>query len=232
MSRPYYSVKHVESMALLPEKLTRGRAYFVDDEQVIVIDHGRGPVIYGGKPGPQGATGEPIPELQDQIDSLVQAELTTQKNLWELKTLHKEDINRLQDSWDGKAEHLQEQADLNAAAILSLIDTLQEKITQYDAAISTLAKTVANLYPANFNPEGGETNADPLDGEQITTDAGTWTIEQTILEDGSIVLNLSATELVIDTIDVGDSVGYDGTNWTVSSVTRNDDGTISLTLDQ
>ncbi|MBQ2616663.1 MAG: hypothetical protein IJF90_07365, partial [Synergistaceae bacterium] len=83
-----------------------------------------------------------------------------------------------------------------------------------------------------FNPEGGDTNADPLDGEQITTDAGTWTIEQTILEDGSIVLNLSATELVIDTIDVGDSVGYDGTNWTVSSVTRNDDGTISLTLDQ
>lgn len=219
-------------MSLLPEKLTRGRAYFIDDEQVIVIDHGRGPVIYGGKPGPQGASGEPIPELQDQIDSLVQAELTTQKNLWDLKTLHKSDVERLQSDFSHRAEHIQEQTNLNASAILSLIDTLQEKITQYDAAFATVAKTIANLYPANYNPEGGEANADPLDGEQITTEAGTWTIEQTILEDGSIVLNLSATQLVIDTIDAGDSIGYDGTNWTVSKVVRNEDGTISITLDQ
>ena len=231
MSRPYYSVRHIESIDLLPEKLTRGRAYFVDDEQVIIIDHGKGPVIYGGRPGPQGEAGEPLPQLQDQIDSLVQAELSTQKTLWELKTLHKNDLDRVHENFSDVTSHLQEQTNLNASAILSLIDTLQEKITQYDAAFSTLAKTIANLYPATFNPEGGDTNADPLDGEQITTEAGTWTIEQTILEDGSIVLNLSATELVIDTIDVGDSVDYDGTSWTVSGVTRHDDGTISITLD-
>ena len=69
---------------MLPEKLTRGRAYFVDDEQVIVIDHGQGPVIYGGKPGPQGQTGEPLPQIQDQIDKLSEAELYTQGTIWQL----------------------------------------------------------------------------------------------------------------------------------------------------
>lgn len=84
MSRPYFTARHIESMALLPETLEVGRAYFVDDEQVIVIDHGRGPVIYGKSTGPQGAAGEPIPQLQDQIDKLAEASLSQSKTIWEI----------------------------------------------------------------------------------------------------------------------------------------------------
>ncbi len=69
----YYGVSHIEKLTLLPETLELGRAYFVDDEGYIVIDHGRGPIIYGNRPGPQGQAGEPIPQLQDQIDYLTEA---------------------------------------------------------------------------------------------------------------------------------------------------------------
>lgn len=72
-TQPYWSAKHVRTLAELPAKLTLGRAYFVDDEQIIIIDHGSGPVYYGAKPGPQGQPGEPIPILQNQIDSLTDA---------------------------------------------------------------------------------------------------------------------------------------------------------------
>ena len=84
MSRPYFTAKHVETMTLLPENLEVGRAYFVDDEQVIVIDHGRGPVIYGNSPGPQGIAGEPIPQLQEQIDQLAEASLNHTKIIWDI----------------------------------------------------------------------------------------------------------------------------------------------------
>ncbi len=73
MSEPYIGVSHIEKLRKLPDVLERGRAYFVDDEGYIVIDHGRGPIIYGNRPGPQGEPGEPIPQLQDQIDYLTEA---------------------------------------------------------------------------------------------------------------------------------------------------------------
>ena len=70
-------------MALLPETLEIGRVYFIDDAQVIVVDHGKGPVIYGGVPGPQGEPGEPLPQIQEQIDTLSGAilNLTSRSNL-------------------------------------------------------------------------------------------------------------------------------------------------------
>lgn len=76
MARPEYSFKHVPSSALLPENLTRGRIYFLDDEGTIIINHGRGPVTYGhrrGLPGPPGPAGDPQPELQEQINLLIDA---------------------------------------------------------------------------------------------------------------------------------------------------------------
>ena len=84
MSRPYFTARHLESMALLPETLEIGRVYFIDDAQVIVVDHGKGPVIYGGVPGPQGEPGEPLPQIQEQIDTLSGAILNLTKIIWEI----------------------------------------------------------------------------------------------------------------------------------------------------
>ena len=254
-------------MSLLPEKLTRGRAYFVDDEQVIVIDHGQGPVIYGGKPGPQGQAGEPLPQIQDQIDKLSEAELYTQGNIWTLKqelkknitdtlalieqeaqtakdytdalssrtesqisdisSSHTSDLTHIHTLLDDTDSRLQSQAEQNSSAILSLIKTIQDKFSDYDNALAIITKTISSLYPSPYAEEQPE---DPLDGETITTDAGTWKIEQTYLDDGTILLELEADELLITSIQVGDKIDYDGSSWQVVSKTT-EDGMITLTLE-
>ena len=55
----YYGVSHIETIEQLPPELERGRAYFIDSEGYIVIDHGRGPIVYGNRPGPAGNISEP-----------------------------------------------------------------------------------------------------------------------------------------------------------------------------
>ena len=249
MTRPYYSVKHVESLSDIPQNLTRGRAYFVDDEQVIVIDHGQGPITYGGKPGPQGQAGEPLPQLQEQLDDNAAASLTTSKTIWGFHKDYKANIQRLDDnasalakSLDNKASIVAGQADdkfefvkaltdKNAEAILLLINEVQTKFNEYDSGMAIIAKSIANLYPESFN-QGGENNEDPLDGETLSTDAGTWTIQQTILKDGSIVLNLTAKTLSIENITIGDSVDFDQSTWRITGASQNEDGSVSITLDQ
>ena len=55
------SSRNVKSRRLLPPVLKRGRKYFIEDEGVIVVDHGEGPREYGRNPtavGPQGPRGE------------------------------------------------------------------------------------------------------------------------------------------------------------------------------
>ena len=230
MSRPYYSVKHVESMSLLPAKLTRGRAYFVDDEQVIVIDHGNGPVTYGGKPGPQGQAGEPLPMLQDQIDELAEASLKVQKFLWDESNKSREAHTRLEHQVTEGRDFLQEQVDMASSAILRLAGVVKEEAEKNDAAIAILAKSISELYPDTFRPGGGDEDADPLDNETITTPAGTWTIQQTTLKDGTIILNLEAQELFIETLTVGQAVDFDGSTWKVQDYERDEDGTIRLTI--
>lgn len=84
MSRPYWSVRFVPTESALPSKLERGRAYFIGDKQVIIVDYGNGPITYGGIPGPQGAPGEPQPMLQGQIDLLAEASIDTTKHLFEV----------------------------------------------------------------------------------------------------------------------------------------------------
>ena len=311
MARPYFTAKHVESMVLLPNNLEIGRAYFVDDEQVIVIDHGRGPVVYGKSPGPQGIAGEPIPQLQDQIDTLSEAVLITNKTIWDINerekleaaqtdsdfletyrfvnrtterleqnltervanetVMRKAAINNMQLQHDLDirterqhtdseiervsqehtndvatlqqviAENLQhsdsltqerfdfvkELTDHNAEAIASLINTLQTQFAKYDSALNILARSISELYPEHFAPEDSQN--DPLDNETISTDAGSWTIQQTILKDGTVVLNLAATELVIDTLKIGDSVDFDGGYWTVENISTTD-GVTSITI--
>ena len=71
MARSYIKHEHVRTLAELPEKLVKGRIYFVDDEGYIVIDHGdnRGTQIYGNRPGIQGEPGEPIPQIFSDIET-------------------------------------------------------------------------------------------------------------------------------------------------------------------
>ena len=235
MPKPYFTAKHIESMDLLPDTLEIGRAYFVDDEQVIVIDHGRGPVIYGGATGPQGIAGEPIPQLQEQIDSLTAEAFTTQNTIWDINTrevAHHEAIQNtiadvrseilqvIQNQTQAFNEALQAQREDLTTALLDLGEKL-------DSALNILAKSIANLYPEHYAPE--DSQDDPLDNETIQTDAGSWTIQQTTLKDGTIVLNLEAQNLVIDTIQIGDTVDFDGSTWTVEDITTTD-GTTSITI--
>lgn len=235
MAKPYFTAKHVESMALLPETLEVGRAYFVDDEQVIVIDHGRGPVTYGGATGPQGIAGEPIPQLQSQIDSLTAEALTTQKTIWDINTrevahyeaiqstiadVRSEILQVIQNQTETFNEALQAQHD-------DLTTALQDQGERIDSALNILAKSIANLYPEHYAPE--DSQDDPLDNETVSTPAGSWTIQQTTLKDGTIVLNLEAQSLVIDTIHIGDTVDFDGSTWTVEDISTTD-GTTSITI--
>ena len=213
MPRPYFTAKHVESMSLLPETLEVGRAYFVDDEQVIVIDHGRGPVIYGGAAGPQGVAGEPIPQIQSQIDALAAEAFTTQKTVWDI---NKRELDR----------HEQIQ-NLIAGVKTEITQAVQEQADRMDSALNIIAKSIANLYPEHYAPE--DSQDDPLDNETVSTPAGTWTIQQTTLKDGTIVLNLEAQELVIDHIKIGDSVDFDGSTWLVEDVS-NQDGVTTITI--
>ena len=310
MSRPYWTAKHVGTGTLLPKKLTKGRAYFVEDEQVIVVDHGDGPITYGGKPGPQGQAGEPIPQLQDQIDKLAEASLRTLFDIWylhsenraaretsqqlfsdptraiqeqiyslkaqtesqdihfgqvqdqidhlahgELQTLltlmyvketltetHSSDRANLESLLSDVAGHLQDQIDhLTHGELQTLLfmwqmkqehdsrlKTLQDKLNEYEAELLGLKEQIADL-PSTIV---AEEHIDPLDNETITTDAGTWKIEQTYLEDGKILLELDAEELFIDVLTEGDKISYDGTEWIVTGYEVNEDGSISMKLQQ
>jgi len=239
MARPYFTAKHVESMALLPDNLKIGRAYFVDDEQVIVIDHGRGPVIYGKSPGPQGIAGEPIPQLQDQIDALAEAELTTQRTLWDI---NEREISRHEDLDAKIAANLEHSASEtakcfsfaeelsahNAEAIASLIDTMHTQFQKYDSALNILARSIAELYP-DIHSSTEDPYEDPLDNETIYTDAGAYTIQQTTLKDGTIILNLTPQEQIVDTLKAGDSVDFDGSTWLVEDISTSG-GTTTITI--
>ena len=124
-------------------------------------------------------------------------------------------------------DFVKELTDHNAEAIASLINTLQTQFAKYDSALNILARSISELYPEHFAPEDSQN--DPLDNETISTDAGSWTIQQTILKDGTVVLNLAATELVIDTLKIGDSVDFDGGYWTVEDISTTD-GVTSITI--
>ena len=149
MSKPFFSVKHVETMKLLPEKLQVGRIYFVDDEQVIVIDHGNGlpPVIYGGKPGPQGPAGTPQANIQRELDVLAQTSLAIEALLWDEGEKLRTDIQHLDDKTKSTLDILFDLVNTNSQSIMSLTWTIKETFDSYDAAFATLAKAVSNLYP-------------------------------------------------------------------------------------
>ena len=129
MSNTYWSIKHVESMLDLPDTLTRGRAYFVDDERVIVIDHGRGPVVYGGKAGPQGIAGDPLPQLQEQADYLAAASFSLQGLIYELHQKHKTETARLDSALEAETQRA---ADALAAETARLDSALESEVQRLE----------------------------------------------------------------------------------------------------
>lgn len=133
MAQTKWSTKHVRTLADLPKKLTIGRAYWVDDEHYIVIDHGKGPVIYGNKTGPQGSPGEPIPILQAQIDSLTEASFKTSYWIDELNQTRKKSEELLQKHIDNSNSALNETIDEKSNESIARDEKLSENISFIDA---------------------------------------------------------------------------------------------------
>lgn len=136
MAQIKWSAKHVRSLADLPDKLTIGRAYWVDDEHYIVIDHGQGPVIYGNRTGQQGQPGEPIPILQAQIDSLTEAAFSTAFWIDELnqtrkksETLLQQQINLREQESKSRDDSLSENISLKENESVARDEALSENIS-------------------------------------------------------------------------------------------------------
>lgn len=229
MTRPLFSVKTVATEALLPAHLTVGRAYFVQDEQIIIIDHGdgRGPVRYGDKPGPQGIAGEPIPSLQGQIDELAFASLRTSINIHNINKKNKADIAHLQTLITDNLEMLKSQNVDNANAIMTLLVTVRDKFLEYDSALNILAHTLSNLYPSSHGGTSGDGSNNTPSGI-ITADDGTqYSIENAYVDGdtGVVVVKLYNSEPLKE----GDTVQLDNGYFVINTLDA-DNGIVSITL--
>ena len=185
MARPYYSVKHVRTLAELPQKLTRGRAYFVDDEAYIIIDHGMGPVIYGNKSGPQGQPGEPIPILQAQIDELTRASFGNTFNLYEFNNARKQDIQFEMDQREVNMTDIYTQLNFVSNAVLTLT-----KITS-DIA-ENLRGTENAMLKLLLDNEQVSTVTPLKQYDVLTTDGYSWSISEAAVsdEEGTLIFTL------------------------------------------
>lgn len=259
MSRPYWSARHVESLADLPEKLVRGRAYFVDDESYIVIDHGRGPVIYGGKAGPMGPSGEPQPHIQSQIDTLSDSIISVLDTLnFAFKTAKTETQNLREKLNDSLAQINDANSSLSNS-VLQILNTINLKFSEYDRSIAILSNAVAKLYGGGEIPEldeePGENQGGSSDdnlahindyqsvkyelGEILYTSSGSFQVNSSKLnDDGSVSLILSVQELpnqgeltLADFFKPGDTLQYNGTSWEIlESDVNADEGVIIVSL--
>lgn len=232
--RPLWTVRHLDTEAQLPKKLERGRAYFIRDSQVIIIDQGdgRGPVRYGDKPGPQGMAGEPIPSLQGQIDELAAASLQSTLNIHYISTKTKKDLSHLESLITDSVSRLQSQSEENSAALMNLLVVVHNKFVDYDDALNTLSKAIAALYPDSWGHEAGDSTNNITKGEILLADGQAYVIDEAYTDaDGSVVVLRLYNPTTAETLKAGDTVQIDNGYFTVDSV-ENVDGTgiISLTL--
>lgn len=277
MARIRWTVRHVETLEGLPEKLEIGRAYFVDDEQIIVIDHGdgRGVIKYGGKPGPQGIAGEPIPQLQEQILALAEASTRTSKNLLatvkrhgrdvkelartsqesisaidtaskardeELARTSQEDREHVEDLLAERVDMLTSMTNSNARAISVLLQFLSDKFERTDKILATLSKSVAALYPDTWTdtPEGLTDNGVST-GEVIVSGGTAYKVEHSSFDGQTGTITVQLYDLYdyetagdyVTGLDEGDVVEYDGSTWTITKLSgNNDEGVMTLVLSQ
>lgn len=239
MSRKYFSIRHVETLALLPQVLTPGTAYFVDDEKIIVVDYGdgRGPITYGGS-YPAITIPPTIGNgfLQEQINTLSGGVLVLEKAYWDESEHIRQELSHITNQLTTATENLIQQSAANAEGILRLAGIINDQANRTNAALSILTKAITDIY--NYmtsqgavipSPSSGDN--DPLDNEILETDSGSWVIQQTYNADGSMSFELQAVELTINTLKAGDKLTYGGEEWTVESI-ENADGTITLSLRQ
>ena len=205
MARAYFTARHVPTASALPEKLTKGRVYFVDDEGYIVIDHGDGPRIYGYRIGPAGRPGEPIPELQHQIDSLTAGVFGNAFNALESDEQRRTDIKHEVKMRTYSDNDLAGQVSLLSYAVMELaayVSVLDANMKGTEAAIMKL------VTDSGLHTEPEDTPAElPVDAQQAFM----------------LHLLLDAT----DEDGIGDTFTYDGHTWDVS---QQEDGTYILTL--
>lgn len=186
------SVKYVPSSALLPEVLVQGRLYFVGDEQVIILDSGDGPKIYGATSSPATYVhSESSPSLKEQIDMLAAAELQSGINYWNESVRTRKELARLEARLEALTARLQDQATANAQGILELTQAVQHEAEKTDSEIATLAKTITKFHPYADAPVYNPDTDDPLDNAVITTDEGQWIVQQTYNPDGTITFDLT-----------------------------------------
>ena len=228
----FFSIKYIPDSSLLPAELDKGCLYFVGDEQVIIVDNGDGPVIYGAShyPAPY-ASSDSSPSLKEQIDTLASADIAGSLN-WYYETVRtRKELSRLEERITALTSALQEQATSNAEGILQLSRTLNSESSKFTSEISVLAKTITQLHPyADLDSALDDIeHADPLDYETVETDAGQWVIQQTYNPDGTMTLELQAVSLKVNTLEAGDTLTYDGSTWTVESIEDGGD-TLTLTL--
>lgn len=244
-----WTVAHLATLSQLPDKLEKGRAYFIEDEGYFIIDHGKGPVIYGNNPGPQGMAGEPIPQLQDQIDYLTEATLRLIYEVYEIDNRRKSQIEAVNDEQSGhvknlirvieeKYEELKDAAEQNAAATLSQTLEVQRKFAEYDKALNILSNAIATIRPEyEGDSEEGTREYDRgalSVGEILTTSDGTQiTISDAYVEGDTqiYVLDIPLEDaekapLLYETLNAGDTVKIGGDDWTVENIRQEGDTSI------
>lgn len=254
MSQPLWRVRHVATEENLPEKLKRGVAYFVQDQQYIIVDmgDGRGPVKYGDKPGPAGIAGEPQPYIQEQLDDLAHASLRTTITIYGIARSTQAYMNTIVDALNQNFEYLMEQDTANAEAIVTTMKTLHTRIQQYDSALTIMAKNIANLYPHDWGKDddddsggddkGGDDKGEddgkkdeiaPLKAGEVLLSDGTLFCIDSCETDGDtniVKLTIYDTEK-INTLKVGDRVQLDEGYFTVDEIGHDDTGqSITITL--
>lgn len=249
MSRPFFSVKYVSTRSALPEKLERGRAYFIGDEQIILVDYGNGPITYGSRPGPQGIPGEPLPQLQGQIDLLADASIETTSQLFDtnqkMRARSKELTERiasLTEAMQNADNDIHSELDLHTGYINELreiISTMQGEISDLQSVISIVTKLIALLYPNADNdmwPEGAEINMKPLaQNEILKCGSGDYKVRESYTDtDGAVVVVLDlineTDQARILTLHDGDKILTSSNEiWTVSGYDIvNEQGVITL----
>lgn len=248
MSLPIWSVRYVASEANLPAKLKVGRAYFVADDQYIVVDmgDGRGPVKYGNKPGPKGDPGEPQPHLQEQIEYLANASLRNSMVLFDINKKLKADIKALQQLITESVAYLKNQDSENASAAITLMRLVNDKFTDYDAAITALTKNVTSLYPYNWgegdNDSGSDTPITPghdgtvaaviESGEMLLADGNIFKVDAIEGDNSTGTIKLTIYDTyAVNSMNVGDTVEMDGGYFTVDDISNGyDSGNITITI--
>ena len=234
MAKPLLSVRHISNEALLPDKLTPGRLYFVADEQVIIVDHGdgRGPVRYGDKPGPQGIAGEPVPALQGQIDELADASLATLLNLHNLNVREKGNNEAITQRVSELAESLRDSSSENAEAILNLLVIVSNKFKDYDHAIGILANTLTKFYPPSYGATAGDGSNTITTGEIITANGTAFRVDESYYDgETGVVTRTVYDKSSAGSLHVGDLVQIDNGYFVVNSIANTSyGGVIQLTL--